>query len=744
MIRKRLIKIKPSLANQFFYLAALTLFFILLISIYITWSNYNYYLQEKNNRFDKQVHNIENALLESFEYITNLANFIGKKIVSNKDKSPQNIAFLISQPTKRLKDNIFTWTLFDFVNPNGYVIVDSTTGVLSIPKKVDNEKRAWIYSARQEPWILQFSQPDIGIISGELILPTGFGLTDDKNNFIGYLTAGININKLTNKLKEVTDDKISFILMTKGHKLISSSENYDSSEFNNFVEHGFLKIKDTNFTKKHTVNKYPFVIFIGENKKESYQAFYQLILPQVLRNLVMGIIFAAILLFLRIVIVKPIYELSEYAEKIAKDEEIFIGINHYKYKEFIALAEQLREIYKIKYRLKQINEILERDLKKTSEDLKQALSIKTEFLRNINHEVRTPVQGVIGIATGLVDSWNKLNDDQKFKYTQEISQAADRLFSLVNNILDLSQFNTGKFKLALTEFNIVELINEVIDEFNVFLSKDNLVRINFIPYTSNSVIEGDSKKIMQVVRNLISNSIKFCNTGEIKITLECLTNQNQILFTIKDEGIGIPEGEREEIFKPFYQSSLTKTEAGGTGLGLAISKEIIETHNGKIWVEETEGKGALFKFVIPINHYSTFDNKEIKHTKNNPITILIVDDEELCVSSLQMILANENFKLLTAMCGKEALEYINDPTNNIDIVLLDMMMPDMNGIEVIKKIKSTPVFDYVNIILQTGMNDKDKINEAFKLGAKGCLNKPYKKEEIITLIKNIISEKNIN
>jgi signal transduction histidine kinase len=247
--------------------------------------------------------------------------------------------------------------------------------------------------------------------------------------------------------------------------------------------------------------------------------------------------------------------------------------------------------------IKDLNESLEVKIVKRTEDLQKALTVKTDFLNNISHEIRTPIHGVLSISEGLVDYWQNFNDEKKHQYAYEVHSNAKRLSSLVDDILELSPSNTiKKMPVNLKKTVINKLLEEVIEECSSFHPKSKNLNIKYTP-KKEIIANIDSDRIKQAFRNIISNAIKFtAETGEISINLDS-TNQ-QINISVLDTGIGIPENELKDIFTPFSQSSRSNTGAGGKGLGLSIAQNIITAHKGKIWAENNK-VGATFYITLP-------------------------------------------------------------------------------------------------------------------------------------------------
>ena len=222
---------------------------------------------------------------------------------------------------------------------------------------------------------------------------------------------------------------------------------------------------------------------------------------------------------------------------------------------------------------------------------------KSEFLGNMSHELRTPMHAILSYSGFGVKRFNNVDDDKKLSYFVKIQKSANTLLVLLNDILDLSKLEAGKMDFVMEVNDINELIIEIVDEFSALAQNENVI-IECNLCAENSVFKFDVLRIKQVIRNLVSNAIKFSESGSLVI-IKTTDNENYFTFSVIDEGVGVPDDELVDIFDKFKQSSKTSTGAGGTGLGLAISREIIHSHNGQIWAENNIENGAKFNFSIP-------------------------------------------------------------------------------------------------------------------------------------------------
>jgi len=237
------------------------------------------------------------------------------------------------------------------------------------------------------------------------------------------------------------------------------------------------------------------------------------------------------------------------------------------------------------------------DIIKEKERAEFANSAKSEFLANMSHELRTPMHAILSFSNFGLQKLDTSPTEKIRSYFEKIEQSGNRLLALVNDLLDLSKLESGKMEMDYQSNDVIQLVKHIISEFELLIQEKNIsVIIN--SQDSSIVIECDKAKIEQVVRNLISNAVKFTEDNT-RIVVDILEFKDHVKLAVSDEGIGIPEDELTNVFDKFVQSSKTKSGAGGTGLGLAISKEIIEVHGGEIVAENRRQGGAKFWFKLP-------------------------------------------------------------------------------------------------------------------------------------------------
>ena len=752
-------------------IAVITILFVIILSIF-TYLEYNKaikhtYISEANLVSD----NI-NDLLTSLE---NYMKIIGQQISSLKDPHIYKIADILTNkiPPTIIDKGIFSWTLFDFVNSSNQMIFNSVKGIFNPP--IDMSSRKHLKFTHSNPWKIFFSEPVIGNPSGQLVIPVGMGITSESKKFYGTLVAGLSITKLTAKLEQIVLKKEKvFIIVDPDNKVVSKSLAISLNDINELEKSGinFTDLAEGILHKPIYTNQFKFLHFskmrntpywllLGQNKAIAQAEIIQLIFPLLVELILLCIISILIINYFTNRVSVPVYKLAEAASNIANNK--LVNISYSKYSEINILADQLKTINEVKEKLIEANntihlnnQLLEQKVMERTKELKSALLAKTEFLNNMSHEIRTPIQGVDGISRGLVIHWHSLSEVQKFEYANQIAKNSARLLSLVGHLLDLAKFTSGKMLLDLQEVDLTNSIKEIIEECKTLYINDRNIRI-VLNNNEQAIVVADKERILQVLRNLFVNAIKFSPDDSViiaKLVSSEITydNDNKIEglhFTIIDQGIGIPEEEIHSIFESFTQSSITKTKAGGTGLGLSIVSEIIEAHHGKIWAENNKTtKGANFNFILPLIQAKTMDNHQIvaendsyhnNVTVSKVATILMIDDEDACLISMELLLKGTNYNLITINGGYQGLDYLNRNSNIVDLMLLDLMMPEIYGLNLLIELKNNQRLANIPVILQSGTSDSSEIDKAYQLGVVSYIKKPYQKQIVLSEIAKALS-----
>ncbi len=398
--------------------------------------------------------------------------------------------------------------------------------------------------------------------------------------------------------------------------------------------------------------------------------------------------------------------------------------------------EFLKEISDLNQKIQQ----LETDLSNIREKADISNRLKSMFLANISHEIRTPMNGIIGMYNVLKQT--ELTDEQR-EYLDIINLSGNNLLTIIDDILDLAKIESGQLELEHNNFSLENELNHVINLLKDKAKGKGIELFSKIQPEIPDLLIGDPIRLKQIIINLANNAIKYTKEGSVTIEIELLNIKNnsvELKFSIIDTGIGISPEDEEKLFKAFSQiDSSTTRKYGGTGLGLAISKHLSSLMNGNIGVDSVVGKGSTFWFTAHLEVDSTIDTpSEIKLIKEQKeqLSILLVEDNLLNQKFASATLRKEGYNIDIAKNGKIALEKYKN--NYYDLILMDIQMPVMDGIEATKEIRAIEeknnVNDRIKIIAITAyVMEKDR-KMCLAAGMDEYLAKPFKPKELLDLI----------
>ena len=444
--------------------------------------------------------------------------------------------------------------------------------------------------------------------------------------------------------------------------------------------------------------------------------------------------------------VKSNYALAYECECVKKDGKTFmvevIGKNLMINNDNVRMS-TLRDITE----LKKAEEILKESVAKSI----QATKAKSEFLANMSHEVRTPLNGIMGMASLLKET--PLTPEQA-KYVEILKNSADNLLVIVNDVLDFSKIEANKMSLEKIDFKIKSLIEDVCHILAPVALKKELTFQAELHSQLPEVVSGDPTRLRQILMNLVNNALKFTPKGSVVIKVSPV-DQNKIKFEVKDSGIGIPKDSLNEIFVPFSQVDTSTTrQFGGTGLGLSICRQLVELMGGQLEVESEVNKGSTFSFIIELNQVSSARLTEAKPKSgasvdelsakliNEKLKILLVDDNEENRFLILTYLKKFPFTIDIAENGEIALEKMKQTT--YDIVLMDIQMPIMDGLEATKLYRTwekTQRQTSTFIVALSAHALADEMKKSLDAGCDRHITKPIKKITLFETLWELASQK---
>jgi PAS domain S-box-containing protein len=368
--------------------------------------------------------------------------------------------------------------------------------------------------------------------------------------------------------------------------------------------------------------------------------------------------------------------------------------------------------------------------------------LKSMFLSNMSHEIRTPMNAIVGFAEMLHEAG--LKREEKDTFLDAITRSGDSLLLLINDIIDISKIEAGQLKLTSTAFNLNDLLDEIHVDFTRELERKHktlvVLHINKEFLGPDFIIHTDAMRLRQILSNLVGNAIKFTDEGFIEIGYRL--EAGKILFYVRDSGVGIPKEDQSIIFERFGQAlSQEPRNITGTGLGLTISKNLIELLGGNIWVDSIEGEGSTFWFSLPLirvsarAHHSNLARKAAPSINLAGKTILVVEDVDTNYFYISTLLEKLNANVKRAVNGLKAVEICASDTS-IDLVLMDIELPLMNGYEATKVIKQKR--PDLPIIAQTAFAMSGERERSLEAGCDDYLAKPIRKDDLINAISRLI------
>ena len=415
------------------------------------------------------------------------------------------------------------------------------------------------------------------------------------------------------------------------------------------------------------------------------------------------------------------------------------GYNEYDKEMIIKICDYVAPLLHSKRKEEQYTD----NLVRAKERAEESDRLKTAFLANMSHEIRTPMNGIIGFSQIL--SEKTFSQEKQQEFLDIIHSRSKHLLQIINDIVDISKIEANQLKIEYSEFNLNQLLFELYNTYKNELEyqdkPDLKISLQKALADDNSNIYSDELRLKQILTNLLGNSLKFTEHGKVEFGYE-VNDTEELLFYVQDTGIGIPEDKQNAIFKRFMQAdSASGRQYGGTGLGLSISANLVEMLGGDIWLHSEEGEGTTFYFTVPIQKMEKqpedADGKDVQSEYHwSGHRILVVEDDPTSREYIDEILKPMEAHVDFAEDGIQGLEYYKN-NNNYSVILIDLRLPGMSGIEVTKKIRETDLI--TPIIAQTAYAMGSDKEECFQAGCNDYVTKPYNMESFIEVINKFLS-----
>ncbi len=392
-------------------------------------------------------------------------------------------------------------------------------------------------------------------------------------------------------------------------------------------------------------------------------------------------------------------------------------------------------------------------------DIVAAERTKNEFISMVSHELRTPLTSIKGFVTALLDGRvGELNEKQR-RFLSISREQSNLLLALINDLLDLTRAESGKMEMNVNRLSVADLVHDAADAVRPMIESKGLdFPVEVAPQLPP--LWADAQRLTQVLQNLLSNAVKFTPRGG-EVRLSAAHEEGEILFTVADTGIGIPLEEQEQVFEPFYQvENIEIRRTSGTGLGLAIVNRIVAAHGGRVELESRPGVGSTFRVHLPTTRAqhtqvlerapqtppeppspsSSPPHDEEERGVPLPLPererplILVVDDDAATNTFIRFLLEGEGFEVLSTTDGRAALALA--ATHRPDVITLDILMPEVNGYQVLRKLKESPLTAEIPVCITSIIEEKA---QGYRLGAIDYITKPFDSEQLLEAIHRILT-----
>jgi len=424
----------------------------------------------------------------------------------------------------------------------------------------------------------------------------------------------------------------------------------------------------------------------------------------------------------------------------AKTNEI-VSVHH-------ALVDLLQALQEQRALLEDRVEQRTAELQEALESAKAASKAKSEFLANMSHEIRTPMNAILGLTKLCLQE--AAVPPKVEHYLSTVLKSSESLLLIINDILDFSKIEAGKLHIERVEFQLYDVLDVISDMFRQRMINKNIEFILGVEQDTPLALLGDPLRLGQILTNLVGNAIKFTEQGEVIVRISCVEQSPGLVslrFDVSDTGVGIPSSKQSELFEAFTQADNSTTrQYGGTGLGLTISTQLVNMMEGELSVTSEVGVGSTFSFTVRLGLQKNYRKKRfISPEVMRDLHTLMIDDNATCRYLMEQMLESFDLSVDSVASAAEGLSMLdkNASQNPYQLIVLDWMMPGMDGLQLLQQLRQHPEYSQIPVIMMTGFGGEKELQLATEQGASAFLQKPPKQSMLFNVIASVLGEQNI-
>ncbi len=388
------------------------------------------------------------------------------------------------------------------------------------------------------------------------------------------------------------------------------------------------------------------------------------------------------------------------------------------------------------------------ELQEAMEATKAASKAKSEFLANMSHEIRTPMNAIIGLTRLCLDE-GKLTP-RSAEYLSTVLNSSESLLVIINDILDFSKIEAGRLSIERVDFQLFDVLDTQSDMFRERIGRKGIEFVVGVEKDTPTALVGDPLRLNQIITNLLGNAVKFTEQGEIVLSVACVEQsprQASLRFSIKDTGIGIPEEVQHKLFEAFSQADTSTTrQYGGTGLGLTISRQLVQLMDGKMAVDSAVGEGSIFSFTVTFERQAEDQERRYLSPEGmRGLRTLVIDDNATFRRLIGQMLESFQLQVEYAASGMQALNMLEKKASEdqaIELIIVDWMMPVMDGLQLLNRLRQHEVYAHTPVIMMPGFGHDLELRHAMEHGANAFLLKPPKQSMLFNVISEVIGMEN--